>query len=433
MYLKKLELTHIKSFERFAWELPPDAPAAGWHVLLGDNGSGKSSLLRACAVALLGAKEALALRLNWTEWVTRGESEGEIALTLASDAKWDYWTGKGNTSAEDLKAGIRIGANDTLEPIDHRPSADRHAWGGGKGWFSASFGPFRRFTGGNVEYEKLFYSKPRLARHLSIFGEDVALTETLAWLKQLRFEQLEKGSGVKSGNDDLLETIRVFLNQPGFLPNRTQLVEVNSKEIIFQDGNGHKVAIESLSDGFRSILSLTLELIRQLAEVFGGENIFSSDRTQLIPPGLVLVDEIDVHLHPRWQRVIGPWLTAHFPNTQFLVTTHSPLVCQGAERGSVTRLPQPGGDDPGGPITGAPLKRLLYGDILEALSSGAFGTEVGRSDKGREMLEQLARLNSKAWRQDLSPSERSSRRELQEIFGAEGSLMEVGDAEGSRG
>ncbi len=209
MYVKKISLTNVKSFDCFEWTLPPGLPAAGWHVLLGDNGSGKSTLLMAGAAALLGDKEALALRLklNFTDWVRRGESDARIVLTLAQDPGWDSWSGPGNPRAGDLDAGVRIGMDDSLTPIGHRPSPDRHVWGGGKGWFSAAFGPFRRFTGGSSEYEKLFYSNPKLARHLSIFGEDVALTEILAWLKQLRFEQLEQDRiNRKSGSPETTDT-----------------------------------------------------------------------------------------------------------------------------------------------------------------------------------------------------------------------------------
>ena len=49
--------------------------------------------------------------------------------------------------------------------------------------------------------------------------------------------------------------------------------------------------------------------------------------------GVVLIDEVDVHLHVSWQRSIGFWLKKHFPNVQFIVTTHSPFVCQAADPG----------------------------------------------------------------------------------------------------
>ena len=56
-------------------------------------------------------------------------------------------------------------------------------------------------------------------------------------------------------------------------------------------------------------------------------------------PGVVIIDEIDAHLHVSWQRRIGSWLTSHFPNIQFIVTTHSPYICRSADLGALIRLP----------------------------------------------------------------------------------------------
>jgi predicted ATP-binding protein involved in virulence len=207
-----------------------------------------------------------------------------------------------------------------------------------------------------------------------------------------------------------------FINQPGFLPNQATLHEIGPSGVFFLDGQGVKIEINDLSDGFRSVLSFTLELIRQLTMEFGMERIFNADHSAILPEGAVIVDEIDAHLHPKWQRVIGPWLTAHFPRIQFLVSTHSPLVCQGAIRGSVTRLPQPGSEEPGGRLTGLALNRLLYGDILEALSSGAFGHEVGRSKAANDLLQELARLNLRARRTALDQPAQARRAQLQAIF-----------------
>jgi predicted ATP-binding protein involved in virulence len=117
------------------------------------------------------------------------------------------------------------------------------------------------------------------------------------------------------------------VNLEGFLPFGAKLDRVSSKAVQFLDGDGYQVNIEDLSDGYRSILSMTLELIRQLAAEYGPMQIFSPDGTQIVVPGVVLVDEIDVHLHPTWQRRVGLWFREHFPQIQFIVTTHSPLVC----------------------------------------------------------------------------------------------------------
>ena len=91
-------------------------------------------------------------------------------------------------------------------------------------------------------------------------------------------------------------------------------------------------------------------------------------------PGVVLVDEIDAHLHPTWQLRIGENLLRYFPKVQFIVTTHSPLICHAAEKGSVWRLPVPGDDSSfTGRVRGKELKRLIYGDILEAYDTELFG------------------------------------------------------------
>lgn len=70
------------------------------------------------------------------------------------------------------------------------------------------------------------------------------------------------------------------------------------------------------------------------------DNETSSENNPLAyTPGIVLIDEIDLHLHPQWQRVILPKLREHFPRVQFVITTHSPLVLQSLEKGNIFSLP----------------------------------------------------------------------------------------------
>ncbi|BBR55962.1 AAA family ATPase [Pseudomonas putida] len=425
MHLTKVEIKNLKSLGNFTWELTDGDTLTGWHVLLGDNGSGKSTFLRACAIALMGPKNAMGLRLPWQDWVQHGEKEARINIGLTQDSV-DQWTGKGNTTAGKLRAAVRINEHG-ISTTEVSPSPNRHIWGGA-GWFTSSFGPYRRFSGGNKDHEKLFYSTPKLASHLSLFGEDVALSETLGWLKELHYTKLNDES---SGNHNslagrFLNNIKNFINQDDFLPNGSKLEEITPKGITFKDPNGEVIDITELSDGFRSVLSMTLELIRLLSINFGQGHIFSSDSTRIIVPGVVIIDEIDVHLHPRWQRAIGPWMTTHFPVIQFIVTTHSPLVCQGAVKGSITRLPSPGGNEKEGRVSGVALDRLLFGDILEALSSGAFGEGIERSEIAKDMFYELATLNIQSRRRSLNEAELGRRTELQSIFG---SMSETVDAE----
>jgi putative AbiEii toxin of type IV toxin-antitoxin system len=198
-----------------------------------------------------------------------------------------------------------------------------------------------------------------------------------------------------------------FINQPGFLPHHTRLEKISSREVLFVDGNGYRVPVEELSDGYRSILSMTFELIRQLAATYGPKRVFHpKDPTKVNVPGVVLIDEVDAHLHPTWQRKVGLWFREHFPKMQFIVTTHSPLVCQAAEMGTVWRLPKPGTDEEARQVTGVELDRLIFGNVLDAYGTGLFGEGVSRSESSKRRLQRLAELNLKELRKGLSAAER---------------------------
>lgn len=422
MHVLKAEISNVKAIRHLVWEIEPGR-AAGWHVVLGDNGSGKSSVLRAIALALVGHENALALRQPWNLWVRNNASEATIQLFLRRHEEFDGIEGFGRRGPWNVELSIEK----TLEEQDvvHGTLTYSRSFSPkGRGWFSAAYGPFRRFSGGDKDYDELITSYPRLSRHLSIFDERVALTECLEWLRDLRFQELERPE-----EGAFLETIRKFINQEGFLPFGARLYEVSSREITFVDGNGCRVRIEDLSDGYRSILSMTFELIRQLAREYGPERVFSpDDPPRVLVPGVVLVDEIDAHLHPTWQRRVGLWFREYFPNMQFIVTTHSPLVCQAAEVGTVFRLPQPGSSEEAAMVTGHDLERLLYGDILDAYGTGLFGQGITRSQSSRRHLERLAELNLKEINEGLSDNEVHEQHKLRAALPTAAHVLSVEDA-----
>ncbi len=464
MYLRKVHIENIRSIAKLDWEIPK-GKEAGWHVVIGDNGSGKTSFLRAIALALVGPYEARALRQDWKTWLRRDDFCGSVELELVGDQRFDGLTfsmgwqqeevdvissPNGNTTVESgrLKAddkslvafersehflnkrrafSVRIdfkrekgSDNNAIEVTagskDVEP--DHLVWGKNEtGWFSASLGPFRRFTGSDEESRKIFSTNSKLAPHLTVFGENYVLTECLEWLKGLKFRQLE---GLTEG--EWLNRIIDFVNQEGLLPHHARLEEVNSNGIFFRDGNGHRLLIEDFSDGYRSVFCLTLELIRLMIHAYDPHNlsatnkVFAQDNLKILAPGVVLIDEVDAHLHPTWQRRIGLWFREHFPNIQFIVTTHSPLVCQAAEHGTVFRLPAPGSGEKAKMVEGVELNRLLYGNVLDAYGTELFGEDVGRSDAGKKLLQQLAALNVKEVNQGLSKAEKKQQQELRATF-----------------
>jgi hypothetical protein len=399
-YLARVEIENIRSIASLRWEV---TPGPGWNVLLGNNGAGKSTFLRSIAHALLPAADRSALRLDMNTWVRNGEPSGQIEV-LSSVRSGDLLLEKSFSDrvTPPHADGLRVSSHSQgLED----PFLAR--------LFSAGFGSFRRFTGGDAEYEKQFAAFPRVARHLSLFDERVSLSETLAWLKLLHFKELEGDTSSAA----LLASLRTFVNQEGFLPDGARLDRITSDSVFFIDGNSAEVPIDELSDGYRSILSLTFELIRQLAAHYGADRVFNAATTAVVAPGIVLIDEVDAHLHPSWQRQIGVFLRRCFPKIQFVVTTHSPLVCQAAEVGTVFRLPRPGTDEEGYRVTGAELNRLLYSDLTDAYGTAAIGV-IGRSEKAQALVDQLGVLNRKEIDAGLTEEERQEQRRLRDIFGA---------------
>jgi len=101
------------------------------------------------------------------------------------------------------------------------------------------------------------------------------------------------------------------------------------------DKAGVSLNLSQLSDGERSFLALICDLGRRLA-------LANPDRSVLENPlhgaGVVLIDELELHLHPKWQREVSKKLRETFPNIQFVVTTHSPFVIQSLRAGELINL-----------------------------------------------------------------------------------------------
>ena len=198
---------------------------------------------------------------------------------------------------------------------------------------------------------------------------------------------------------------------------------VNS--VIVSDGAGEPIRVEQLSDGFRSVLSMTFELLRGMVAAYGEQAFFESlspEHCTVNLPGVVAIDEVDAHLHPAWQARIGNWLVERFPLVQFIVTTHSPIICRSAERGSIWRLPTPGKEEAARQIVGTDRDRLINGSILDAMDTEYFGEDITRSGKSHDMMLELARLNQRQLNSPLSKEERRRRHELRTVLPSDSAL-----------
>ncbi len=118
--------------------------------------------------------------------------------------------------------------------------------------------------------------------------------------------------------DRQLEAVRTAISQllDGFTNLRIQRLPLR----MTVEKQGKEIVIDRLSDGEKCLLAMVGDLARRLA--IANPNLDNP----LGGSGVVLIDEIELHLHPQWQREIVPKLIGTFPNCQFIITTHSPQV-----------------------------------------------------------------------------------------------------------
>ena len=444
MYIKHLKIENLKSISKFEMDFPKPA---GWHVIIGDNGAGKSSVAMGIAFGLNGSNEDV-FKIDWNAFVKNKQKRFEIKFKMQLDdldfkaiykridesyhfhllrekSKGTYWRGGISLFPHQINLWKQLQDQSSTNSIEFNtlsenektlatmqiPNDDLNI-----GWFFAGFGPFRRFSGGEYD-KKLEISNPRASAVISLFDEKYTLSEVLNWLRELNYRKLEGNNKSKNTLKNLIN----FLNKGGLLPFGTKLTKVSSEGVFFKDGNGNEVEINQLSDGFRSILSLTFELIRLLIRFYDEEKVFKNFKNgdyTIDLSGVVIIDEIDAHLHPTWQTRVGQWFTKYFPQLQFIVTTHSPLICRAAENGSIWRLSAPGSEIPSGEITGADKDRLIYGNILDAYSTDVFGENLERSENGFTKLKRYSYLSQKAVYdpQHLSKEDKEELLTLEKIF-----------------
>jgi predicted ATP-binding protein involved in virulence len=144
---------------------------------------------------------------------------------------------------------------------------------------------------------------------------ELRLGEFAAWMRVQKALQKERPASAR-----VLTALEEAVKR--FLPNYSNLrVNGAKRPKLLIDYKKCTLEVRQLSDGERGSLALVLDLTRRLAQA----NPHLSDPAR-VAEAVVLIDEIDLHLHPKWQREVVRNLTAAFPKCQFVATTHSPQI-----------------------------------------------------------------------------------------------------------
>ena len=171
---------------------------------------------------------------------------------------------------------------------------------------------------------------------------------------------------------------------------------------------GHaSLPLRDMSDGYRTVVALVMDLARQLHATYGELKLVQQNgRWCVLHQGVVLIDEIELHLHLSWQRRIGFWFKEHFPNIQFIVTTHSPFVCQAADPKGLIRLPAPGENRAAEHVSDELYKTVVNGTVDEAVLTELFGLEHVHSDASERLRERVAQLEARVLEGEATLEER---------------------------
>ena len=411
MYISKISLKNIRGFESLEFNLDRgDGSFAGWTVFTGSNGSGKSTLLKAIAYCLLPttASHSLQYPNDFRRKNPRG-SDYRIDLSLSRSPSDDAPAPSAPMRGNSYYAGVVFHGSTTLNPggvFVHSEMAPTPF----AGWFSCGYGPFRRITSAKENIEQLQKTKD-LERFATLFLEGATLSEVAPWLTTLRFQELE---GSKSAAEQLSSFLALV--RDSLLPDGFSVDQVDSKGLWLKDPKGVELSWFDMSDGHRTAVTLVADIVRHMIATFGLEGLYDRDEQGKIyikRSGVVLIDEIDAHLHPSWQREIGFWLKKHFPNVQFLVTSHSPIILQAADPNGLFVLPEPGSEDVPRPLTQDEYNKVVASRPNSILRSPAFGLQNTSSDLVVENRKRYSKLQSKKRAgAKLSPEEETELRTL---------------------
>ena len=275
------------------------SPASGrepWILLLGQNGVGKSTILKAIALALASGDTRDRLVPDASRYIRHGRRQAHVSVGFSDGSESTLTLHRRSNSCS------RTGT---------RPPFALVGYGSTRLLRRTPTRPFEQATG------------PTLT---NLFDPFMPLADAQPWLANTKMVR----------SDDF----KVIAGQLKMLLAVAADVELARRNgALSARVHGERQDLDQLSDGYQSVLALALDL----SLAFGHEKDqgFSTENYE----GIVLIDELEVHLHPEWKMRVVSDLRAIFPHLQFVATTHDPLCLRGLERGEIHLLRRDEVDD----------------------------------------------------------------------------------------
>ncbi len=213
-----------------------------------------------------------------------------------------------------------------------------------------------------------------------------------AWFDLMEDEERRKREELRDFDYKLpaLEAVRMALANFVGGKFRSPRIELHPLRFVMTENNGEgkerNLRIEQMSDGYKIIIAMVADIASRMSEA-------NPDmENPLATSGIILIDEIDLHLHPKWQRLVVGQLMNTFPNIQFILTTHSPIIVAGAsDKAQIIHLDTEEGSD-----TLTVYQNLDTLNIGQILLSELFGLSSLRSPKWDKKIKKRDSLLGKA-------------------------------------
>ena len=315
--IEHIQIRNIKAIRKLDLDLTrSQSGRTPWMMLLGENATGKSTVLQAVAMTLAGmdyfTKLVSTHAILPSEYIRKGVKSGQVKIKLSGFSAPHTLTF--HASKVEFKSALR-----EISTVEFEGDKILHA--SGKGWepqvLLLGYGATRLLP------RKLdgIPSGGLFARVDNLFDPFVPLVNAKSWLLELDEAKFEY-------------TNRAF----------KELVELGKHEGLEREDDrlwvkSHrvKVPVESLSDGYQTILALAADI---LSVVLGPRMWTTPEDAE----GVVLLDEIGSHLHPTWKMRFVPSLRKFLPGMQFIATTQEPLCLRGIHGGEVVVMQRDEGD-----------------------------------------------------------------------------------------
>ncbi len=304
--ITKLKLDNVGGFKDFELEFHDKLT-----VLIGNNGSGKTTILSSIASLL--------------DHVIMGvKASPEHVKTIVGFSTRTYTSKKNIKFYRDKDIHISLdGHNITVADIDGFQLLIEkiHDLYNSQGYLPLFvYYPAYNAPVGNVEFLDIKLENEPFAAYISACSEGVFdFNRFFNWFKWQ--ESIKRETGTNNKYEIVRQAIYQVLNDKNNTFYNLHITWVNNPQgDLCIEKNGTNLNINQLSAGEKMLLILVADLTRRLI-VANPEN-----DNPLHGDGVILIDEIDLHLHPSWQRKIVPNLTKIFKNCQFIISTHSPLI-----------------------------------------------------------------------------------------------------------